>query len=42
MTLRPFSFLLSLIGGRGSDGAAGCVKGESGNWSVHGPFTEGT
>lgn len=29
-------------GGRGPDGETGRVKGESGDWSLHGPDTEGT
>lgn len=35
------SFFL-FLGGWGSDGAAGCIKGESGDRGVHGPLTEGT
>lgn len=41
MTLQPFLFFL-FLGGRGSDGAAGCFTGESGDGSIHGSFTEGT
>lgn len=39
---KQFDVFLCRKGGGGSDGEAGCFKGESGYWSVHGPVTEGT